>query len=142
MDRILLLVLALLALPVEAQTRTAKGAGEKRVAEPNRTRPKVQGLDCRAYAADSRPWVHAYCAEVDFSVQDMQSRLYGYPGPSRIVLSIPALGTAEAKAAGVYCADGRVLRKEGNAWIQALDAERNYLRCRPSVELPAISIGQ
>lgn len=147
MDRNSLQVLVLLGLlgtigVADAQTRTAAGAGQKRVAEPNRIRPKVQGLDCRAYEADPRPWVHAYCAEVDFSIQDMQSRLYGYPGPSRTVLSIPALGTAEAKAAGVYCADGRVLRKEGNAWIQALDAERNYLRCRPSVELPAISIGQ
>lgn len=76
-------------------------------------RPKVQGLNCRAYAADPRPWMHAYGAKVDFSIQDMQSRLYGYSGPSRIVLSIRALGIAEANAAGVYCADGGVLRKGG-----------------------------
>jgi hypothetical protein len=94
MDRISLQALVLLGLwgmlgAADAQTRTAAGPGQKRVAEPNRVRPKVQGLDCRAYAANPRLWVHAYCAEVDFSVQDMQSRLYGYPGPSRTVLSIP-----------------------------------------------------
>ena len=94
MDRNSLQVLVLLGLlgtigVADAQTRTAAGAGQKRVAEPNRIRPKVQGLDCRAYEAEPRPWVHAYCAEVDFSIQDMQSQLYGYPGPSLSVLRIP-----------------------------------------------------
>lgn len=139
-----ILFLALLVLTgdamAQAKVRTAVGV-QKRV-NPNMNRPKVAGVDCKAFEADPRPWVHDYCAQVDFSLQDMQSRLYGYPRPSPVVLAIPALGTDEAKAAGVYCADSRVLRKAGNAWIQAVDSQRRYLRCTPSVDLPAISIGR
>lgn len=128
--------------PAMAQTRGYAGPGERRVPEPNRNRPKIESLNCeRLLQNDPRPWVHAYCEAVDYSMQDGISKYLGYPRPSRRVVEVPAIGTAEAKAAGVFCSEGRVIRRVGNGWEQALDRERNYLRCRPSVELPSISIG-
>lgn len=138
----LFLLLSACALSVSAQTRTATGRGSERV-NPNRNVVAVPKLDCRKLlASDPRPWVHAYCEHVDFAMQDSMSRAWGRPRPSPVLLDIPALGTAEAKASGVSCSEGRVIRRVGNGWEQALDHERNYLRCRPSVELPAISIGR
>lgn len=136
------LLLTIMVGDAFGQSKMHGAAGVRKRVNPSMSRPKVVGVDCRAFEADVRPWVREYCAQVDFSVQDMQSRLYGYPRPSSVVLSVPALGTAEAKAAGVYCADGRVLRKQSNAWIQAVDSQRRYLRCVPSVDLPAISVGE
>lgn len=123
------------------RVRSAVGPGEARVREPNRNVAPVPKLDCeKILASDPRPWVHMYCRELDYGMQAGFSQAWGRPMPSRTVLDIPALGTPEAKAAGVSCSEGRVIRRVGNGWEQALDRERNYLRCRPSVELPAISI--
>jgi len=124
------------------QTQTAKGKGLPRV-NPSHNVVAVPTLDCRKLLAnDVRPWTHSYCNELDFSMQDGISHALGRPRPSAVVLEIPALGTAEAKAAGVSCSEGRVIRRVGNGWEQALDRNRNYLRCRPSNDLPAVSIGQ
>lgn len=140
--RVVGLFLLLSAFAVSAQTRSATGRGIERV-NPNRNVAAVPKLDCRKLlASDPRPWVHAYCEHVDFAMQDGMSRAWGRPRPSSVLLDIPALGTAEAKASGVSCSEGRVIRRVGNGWEQALDQQRNYLRCRPSVELPAISIGR
>ncbi|MEB1528063.1 hypothetical protein [Xanthomonas sp. WHRI 7945] len=140
--RVLGLFLLLSASALSAQTRSAAGRGIERV-NPNRNVTAVPKLDCRKLlASDPRPWVHAYCEHVDFAMQDGMSRAWGRPQPSSVLLDIPALGTAEAKVSGVSCSEGRVIRRVGNGWEQALDQQRNYLRCRPSVELPAISIGQ
>lgn len=142
MKLVVFLFLLVLTGNAMAQSKLQTAAGVQKRVNPNYNRPKVVGVDCKALGADPRVWVREYCAQVDFGIQDLQSRLYGYPRPSPVVLAIPALGTAEAKAAGVYCADNRVLRKEGNAWVQAVDSQRRYLRCTPSVDLPAISIGR
>ncbi|MDV7251061.1 hypothetical protein [Xanthomonas hortorum] len=125
-----------------AQTHSASGSGLKRV-DPRRNVAPVPQLDCRKLLAnDPRPWTHAYCEHVDFAMQDGFSHYLGRPRPSHTVLDIPALGTLEAKAGGVACSEGRVIRRIGNGWDQALDHQRNYLRCRPSVELPSIYIGR
>ncbi|WP_226427863.1 hypothetical protein ACCQ14_10315 [Xanthomonas sp. NCPPB 2865] len=127
---------------VHAQTKSAAGPGFHRV-NPQRNVVAIPKVDCRKLLAnDPRPWVHSYCEAVDFSIQDSMSHSMGRPRPSETILDIPALGTAEAKAAGVSCSEGRVIRRVGNGWEQALDYRRNYLRCRPSVELPAVYIGR
>ncbi|MCC4590281.1 hypothetical protein LL974_03920 [Xanthomonas campestris pv. cannae] len=125
-----------------AETRSAVGQGIARV-NPQRNVAPIPRLDCRKLLAnDPRPWTHAYCEHVDFTMQDDLAHTFGRPRPSQIQLDIPALGTAEARAAGVSCSEGRVIRKVGNGWEQALDRDRNYLRCRPSVELPPGFIGR
>ncbi len=139
-----ILFLALLAWAGSAaaqhQVHNASGRGTPRV-NPQRNVQPVPKLDCASLTA-ATPWMVTYCREVDFSLQRGVSASLGRPLPSRTVIEVPALGTAEAKAAGVSCSEGRVIARVGNGWVQALDKERNYLRCRPTVELPAISIGQ
>lgn len=131
-----------LSASLSAQTHSALGSGLKRV-DPRRNVAPVPQLDCRKLLAnDPRPWTHAYCEHVDFSMQEGLSRQFGRPRPSYTMLDIPELGTSEAKSSGVACSEGRVIRRIGNGWDQALDHERNYLRCRPSVELPSIYIGR
>lgn len=122
------------------QVHNASGRGTPRV-NPQRNVQAIPKLDCSKLTA-GEPWMIAYCREVDFSLQRHLSASFGRPLPSRTVIEVPALGTPEAKASGVSCSEGRVIARIGNGWVQALDRERNYLRCRPTVELPAISIGR
>jgi hypothetical protein len=149
MRSFMFLVLLVLSAPLFSQVKpvpghggmkSSVGRGEKRVYF-NGNRPQVQGIDCRVIDANWQPWERAYCEAVDFEIQSTQARLYGAPRPSPILLNIPAYGTKEAKETGVFCTDGRVIRKEGNSWIQAVDKDYNYLRCRPSVEKPRVCIG-
>ncbi|MBB5885402.1 MULTISPECIES: hypothetical protein [unclassified Xanthomonas] len=52
-----------------AQTRSAVGRGLERV-NPQRNVAPIPRLDCRKLLAnDPRPWAHAYCEHVDFSMQ-------------------------------------------------------------------------
>lgn len=138
---ILFLLTLAVSAPATAQVQTANGKGTARV-NPSRNVPAVPQLNCDKLVRKVEPWMLDYCREVDFSLQDGLSQVWGRPRPSRTVISVPALGTQEAKAAGVSCSEGRVIAKVGSGWVQALDRERNYLRCRPSVELPAISISR
>lgn len=124
------------------QIHSGAGHGAPRVREPQRNVVPVPKLDCQKLVRSWEPWMQIYCNNVDFDLQREWSAHLGRPTPSRTVIEVPALGTPEAKASGVSCSEGRVIAKVGNGWIQALDRDRNYLRCRPSVELPAISIGQ
>lgn len=138
---ILLAVMFSLAGTVSAQqVRHAAGRGLERV-NPQRNVTPVPKLDCRKLVSSWEPWMQIYCNNLDYDLQRGMSSHMGRPTPSRTVIEVPALGTPEAKASGVSCSEGRVIAKVGNGWVQALDRERNYLRCRPSVELPAISIG-
>lgn len=123
------------------QVRQASGRGIQRV-DPQRNVAPIPKLDCRKLVSSWEPWMQVYCNNVDYDMQRGLSAQMGRPLPSRSVIEVPALGTPEAKASGVSCSEGRVIAKVGNGWVQALDHERNYLRCRPSVELPAISIGR
>lgn len=134
-------VLFIPPLFADAQTHSAAGRGSARVHPPLNV-TAVPKLDCNKLTQPWQPWMVEYCREVDFSMQHDLAHAWGRPRPSRNVIEVPALGTSEAKASGVSCSEGRVIRRVGNGWEQALDRERNYLRCRPSVQLPAISIGR
>lgn len=140
--RVLAVLLTLVGVPAFAQqTQGAVGRGVKRV-DPQRNVVAVPKLDCNKIVRRWEPWMVEYCREVDFTMQEGLSHQFGRPRPSRNVIEVPALGTPEAKESGVSCSEGRVIAKVGNGWVQALDRQRNYLRCRPSVELPAITIGR
>lgn len=136
-----ILALLLCAWPALAQLSATRGTGPKRV-DPRRNVPVLPQMECERLTANAERWVLDYCREVDFSTQSTWARLYGNPRPSRTVLEVPELGTAEARRTGVSCSEGRVIAKVGNVWVQPLDHELNYLRCRPTVRRPGISIGQ
>jgi len=59
-----------------------------------------------------------------------EARRQGRPVPSAGVLSLPGLGTPEARELGVACVNGQALRKLQNGWEQVMAAGGGWQRCR------------
>jgi len=58
------------------------------------------------------------------------ARIAGKPRPSIAVYELPAYGTAEARRSGIECVGGSAMQRVDNGWVQLVDHEHDWLRCR------------
>ena len=58
------------------------------------------------------------------------ARIAGKPRPSTAVYELPGYGSAEAKRSGIACIGGTAMQRVKNGWVQLVDLDHDWLRCR------------
>ena len=58
------------------------------------------------------------------------AKIAGNPRPSIAVYELPAYGSAEAKRSGIACVGGTAMQRVDNGWVQLVDYDHDWLRCR------------
>lgn len=136
-SRILLLAL-LAAFPAEAQIHTATGPRSlkpvptARAPAHNSMTRTTTPFNCEQYRwpTHPRPDMKAFCDKMEADTLQAEARRAGRPGPSDDVVRLPALGSAEAKRAGLACVGGQAMRKVPNGWQQVSAKGGGWQRCR------------
>lgn len=132
----LILVLLLGVSPLAwGQVRTAKGAGVPRVGagpQPayNSMSKSTTPLACDQYRSHPHPAMVSYCESIENMVLQSEAHNAGRPAPSESVVSLPALGSPEAKTLGYACVGGQAFKRLSNGWEQVHARAGGWQRCR------------
>jgi len=129
------LAAAFLAFSVSAQTRSATGGGVPRVSQPkpaayNPLSKSTTPFNCRRYRDQVFPIdMQTYCQNIENSYIQSEARRVGRPAPSASIVTLPSLGSPEAKRAGVACVGGTAMRRLSNGWEQLPASDGGWQRC-------------
>ncbi|MBD9368404.1 hypothetical protein [Xanthomonas sp. XNM01] len=135
--RWVVVVAALAAGSVQAQT--VRAVGPQGVQAPHQHKPQQPynsmrtsstPFNCEQYRRHPHPGMLGFCEGMEVMSLQNEARRQGRPVPSTGVLSLPGLGTPEARELGVACVNGQALRKLQNGWEQVMAAGGGWQRCR------------
>lgn len=126
----LALALLLLSAPMHAQ-QLHSATGPQPLPRYTPPAPKANNLGaeplkCRRHVD---PRIRLYCAEIERSLIQGESRRQGTPTPSSEIVRMPAYGGAEAKQLGTACMGGIAMRRLNNGWEQLRNAKGEWMRC-------------
>ena len=76
------------------------------------------------------PIVRDLCESQEARNGQAFARIAGKPRPSIAVYALPQYGSAEAKRSGIACVGGTAMQRVDNGWVQLVDHDHNWLRCR------------
>lgn len=127
----LLLALLLLSGPAHAQ-QLRSATGPQPVPRHTPPIPKANNLGAEPLKCQRHvdPRIRIYCAEIERSLIQGESRRQGIPTPSSEIVLMPAYGSAEAKQLGMACMGGAAMRRLSNGWEQLRSSKGAWLRCR------------
>lgn len=134
MRKAIAVLLLVLATPAIAQTRAAQGKGIPRVgpapkAHYSSTAKDTTPFNCENYRTHPHPLMKPLCEEWESNALQSEARRAGRPGPSTVVVDLPALGSAEGKRTGIICVGGQAMRRIPNGWEQLWGGD-GWQRCR------------
>ncbi|PPT36735.1 hypothetical protein XabCFBP2524_10045 [Xanthomonas axonopodis pv. begoniae] len=71
-----------------------------------------------------------YCQGMENMMLRNEAQRHGRPTPSDSIITLPGLGSAEAKQLGCACVGGQAMRRLRNGWEQVSAAAGGWQRCR------------
>ena len=135
MTRILFMLLLSAAASTSAQVRTAKGAGVPKVppaprAAYNSMAKDTTPFNCEQYRRHPHPGMVGFCQSIENMTLQNEARRAGRPAPSTTIVTLPALGSPEAKQIGYACVGGQAFKRLANGWEQVHAPAGGWQRCR------------
>lgn len=86
-------------------------------------------FNCEQYRNHPNPGMVGFCQGIENSTLKQEARLQGRPAPSDSIISLPPLGSAEAKQLGYACIGGQAMRRLTNGWEQVMAKTGGWQRC-------------
>ncbi|QBG94297.1 hypothetical protein EYC55_00475 [Xanthomonas oryzae] len=121
--------------PAHAQgMRSATGTARNKYIAPtpqpyNSMARDTTPFNCEQYRTHPHPGMVRYCQGVENMMLRNEAQRQGRPAPSDSIVTLPGLGTAEAKQLGYACVGGQAMKRLRNGWEQVSAAAGGWQRC-------------
>lgn len=128
--------LAAFAMGASAQTikaHVAPSAPAKPAYRPpqpyNSAAKDTTPFNCEQWRRHPHPGMVGFCESIEYMVLSSEAQRQGRPAASRSVVTLPAMGSAEAKELGYACIGGQAFRRIPNGWEQVSARDGGWQRC-------------